>query len=634
MKSRKLPIGQGNSTSSISGYWADSSRCLRLLILGFMAGCGPHIGPIAPPKTSPVVDDSDPARVRVDIVKNKSMPFVVDWNPENRGDLEIAARHGPAIVRFDETNLELLPDCHAEGAYQYAGFTPKGEFKTLRSRAELHANLPVSAATLEARLRSSGSLSIAIRMVGKHELDRPALGREQLTGKSCAKATHYVRRLTVGAFRFLAGESRDAAAEVGVLGAKAGGAADAASEVLQYDGDFKACDGADVDAGNAPAKCRAVLRIELVPLDTVAQTEDAAPGCGDGLRWDGNACMAVGRLKEEARSAEQAGHPSVAKGGFECNPQDGLECLTQCKQGNLLSCTNLGWHLLVGSPDIPKDETRATTLWRTACENGNEAKACTALNIYYSERQDHARALVYGSKGCLGGDPSSCTNIAVNAFFGYGTKRDRNSAFKLWTRACKMRDFQACNNAGVMILWGMEGVHKDQEAARVLFERACSSPGRQGCGNLSTSWELGLGGPKDLGKAIEIALEDCPRSAYSCVAGGLLLIENSSNAESHTKARELFDTGCELPPTGSCLSEKELREYMPDAYSADGFARRACEDAPQSALSCYNSALMFERGDGGAADLGIAKQKLDRACQLGLKKACRAPLAPRPETHI
>jgi TPR repeat protein len=596
-----------------------------LAMAGALAfGCGPRVGPLPTPETRKFVDDTDPQRVRVDIVKNRSMPFIVDWEPEHRGDLEIAAKRGPAVVHFDERALELLQDCRAPGAYVYAGFTPKGEVKTMHSAAELHANLPVNAASLEARLKSAGSLSIAIRMVGKHELDRPALTRAQLQGQ-CERATHYVRRLTVGAFRFSAGESRSGGAQARVLGAQAGGSADASNQLLQYDGDFTACDRADVDAENAPPNCRALLRIELVPLDQggVAESESSAPECGAGMRWDGEACVSTRRLEAEPQTTGADGE--AAPGGFECDPKNGRECLAQCKLGNLPSCASLGWHLLSGSPEVPKDEARALELWKRTCQKGELAKACLALNVYYSERQQYREALIYGSKACLGGEPGACTNVAVNAFYGQGTARNRASAFKLWTRACRMRDFQGCNNAGVMILWGMEGVPRNQEAARVLFERACESPGREGCGNLAAAYELGLGGPKDLAKALALATADCDRSANSCVTAGLLLTEHATTPNAPQQARELFERGCAMPPVGGCLTEQEMRGYMPNAYSAEGFDRRACDDAPQSALACYNAAITYERGDGGPVDLARAKEFLDKACKTGLKKACRTP---------
>jgi TPR repeat protein len=599
-----------------------------------LPGCGPGLGPAGAPEVDQhFIDDTDPARARAEIVKDRSMPFVVDWENESRGDLETIARDGPAIVQFNETTLRLLPRCHADGSYNYAGFTPKKEFKRFRSLSELHANLPLSAAQLEARLRRSGQISIAIRMVGKHELDRPALKRSQLHGE-CQGATHFVRGMTIGAFQFMAGASQQAGGGAGVLGYGVQGQTGGESELMREDGNFNACERANIEAESAPPGCGAILRIELVPLDadTVAR-EDQTPACGSGLRWDGQACVSVARVQAEAQQQQPGTAAAEApRGGFECDQNNAQECLQQCRVGNLPSCVHLGGYMMAGTGGIPKDEARALKLWGVACK-GNEPRGCTALNVYYTMRQDWRNALIYGSKGCLDGDPGSCTNVAVQAFFGRGTAQNRPHAFKLWYRACKMRDFQACNNAGVMILHGMEGTPRDPTTARQLFQRACESPGQEGCGNLASCWEHGHGGPKDFRKAVELFLKACNETndAVSCVSAGLLIEENSSQAEHRRHALELYEKGCASNATGGCLTTEELKRYYPGVYSEEDVDRRACEDAQQFALACYNAAIAHERGYGGVPNKEKAQQYLDKACHQGkLKKACRGPRVGTP----
>ena len=41
--------------------------------------------------------------------------------------------------------------------------------------------------------------------------------------------------------------------------------------MLQVDGDFGACDGADPGADRSPSRCSAILRIEIVPLERAAE---------------------------------------------------------------------------------------------------------------------------------------------------------------------------------------------------------------------------------------------------------------------------------------------------------------------------------------------------------------------------
>jgi hypothetical protein len=47
-------------------------------------------------------------------------PLVVEWKPEQRGDLEVLMRDGVAIVAHDCEGLKLLKDCKVDGRWQRA----------------------------------------------------------------------------------------------------------------------------------------------------------------------------------------------------------------------------------------------------------------------------------------------------------------------------------------------------------------------------------------------------------------------------------------------------------------------------------------------------------------------------------
>lgn len=604
---------------------------LTLGLCSFWA-CGGGLGPIKPPDAPHFIDDTDPERARVTMTKNPSAPLVVDWQPEYRADLEVTTKRGLAVVHFDRKTFELLPDCHAEGSYSYVGVTPKEQHITLRSRAELQANLPLGAFKLEGRLGHEGALMVALRMVGKQILDRPAVSRDQLSG-NCAGATHYVSALTIGAFKFAAAAHASAAAEASVFGNGASGDASGDTETLQTDGDFAACDQADPDAAKAPSRCRAVIRIQIVPLDGAVTADSEQPKCGDGMKWNGQMCVTERRIQVEAQQAEQTSKPvdapsAKAPKGYQCEKSDAQECLAQCKAGNMPSCNILGYYLQTGQGGMPKDAKRAVELWGVGCKSGY-GEACTSLALYLEDKRLFREAAEIGTKGCSAGDPHACTEVAVLAFFGRGVPQNRPAAFKLWLRGCKLRDWNACNNAGVMILHGIDGAPKNPAAARKLFTAACASPGKEGCGNLADCYELGLGGPKDFAMAVKLGLEACSAGgASSCASTGLLIEENGDKPEYKKKALELYEKGCAMPAGGGCFTEKEMRQYFPGLYSDEGYDRRSCEDGDQRALACYNAAIASERGYGGSVDLAKAKQYLDIACQKGgMKKACRAPHA-------
>ncbi len=604
-----------------------------------------------PPDAPQLVDDADPQRARVTMAKRPSAPMTVDWQPESRTDLEVIKRRGPAVVRFDPQRFELLSDCHGEGAYSYVGVTPKEQSITLRSKAELHTNLPFGAASLEGALSKAGALSVMLRMVGKEVLDRPTVRRGELQGR-CEGATHYVQALTLGAFRFAAGAADRGGAGVRAFGFGAQGEAAASHDTLQTDGDFASCENADPTAAHAPARCGAVLRIEIVPLELAeaeagngpapagaAQTAPLSPQCGEGTRWNGEACVTLAHLRADAAAAPprsrgaggvegmegvesaEAGRPA----GFECNPREPRECVDQCKLGNFASCTAVGHYLRAGASGLPHDEARADKLWALACKKGH-APACTALSNALQSRRRYAEALVLGKAGCAGGDPAGCNAVAVQTFFGRGTAEDRAKSYALWARACTLRDWMSCSNAGVVLRHGMGGVPRDTARARKLFELACSSPDQAGCTNLGELDELGVGGPTDVPAAMRRYLAACERhDASGCVLAGMLAEERGRQRD---KALALFERGCDVEEDGGgCLSEAEMRRYYAGAYSEDSLQRRSCDGASQTALACYNAGIGHERGYRGGADLGRAQAFLQKACQAGLQKACRSPRA-------
>jgi TPR repeat protein len=294
---------------------------------------------------------------------------------------------------------------------------------------------------------------------------------------------------------------------------------------------------------------------------------------------------------------------------------------------------HFGYHLRAGASGVATDEPRAVKLWRLACRAGAPS-GCTALHLHHSEHEQWRAALGYGSQACLRGDAESCASMADLAFEGRGTRRNQAAAFGLWLRACKMRDYAACDRAGSMLLFGMPGSRKDPAAACHMLSHACEAPGRHGCGNLAQCFEHGLGGRKDLGEAIALNLKACLErgDASGCVRAGLLVEESSANRAHRSKALDLYERGCAMPPDQSCMSLDELQRYLPDAYSAEGLDRRACQNAPASALACYNAAIGHERGYRGTPDRERAKSLLERACEEGgLRKACRAPRLGRPQ---
>ncbi len=104
-------------------------------------------------------------------VEKYGEPLVVDWKPDQRGDLEEVMHDGVAVVAYSCDGIKLLKQCHLDGSYGYLGMTKREQVVRLQNADELRANLPLSglkiAGELGAELSRGATLDIALVTVGK-----------------------------------------------------------------------------------------------------------------------------------------------------------------------------------------------------------------------------------------------------------------------------------------------------------------------------------------------------------------------------------------------------------------------------------------------------------------------------------
>jgi len=192
-------------------------------------------------------------------------PLIVDWKPEQRGDLEVAMKQGVAVLAYDCKGIRLLPDCHLDGTYAFIATTRSEEVVQLANADEVRANLPLSGATLGAEVSGSAAIDIAMVMVGKKSTTVMGPAKSDLKG-ACDGATHYVRRATVGAFAMGTGTEGRAKAVVEIFGAGAGGASTSTKKVENKQGDLNDCTKASPDQPTPPPQCGAPIRLSVEPI--------------------------------------------------------------------------------------------------------------------------------------------------------------------------------------------------------------------------------------------------------------------------------------------------------------------------------------------------------------------------------
>ncbi len=434
--------------------------------------------------------------------RGQGRPLVVDWDSVDRAELEARAARGPVVVGYEGCKIRVLPRCQVKDAkpYAYVGLTPKQDVITMRDAAEVYANVPVSAAKLEARLAKQGSLVASMTIVGQLDTAEPVPSPDRLEG-DCDGATHVVTALTVGAFEFVASKEIEGGAGVNVLGAGAGTKLAAGGELLNKDGDTAACGRATGSDAKAPFGCGALLRVEIVPLGAPRKNE---PTCPAGLGWDGAQCVAVaaakqcpaGQISDKTRGCVAKKEDTVAAvtqivatgGGALVAPvasscADVASCSAACDRGEAAACAGLGGHLRSGlRASTPTDEGKqAAAAFEKAC-SGGVASACTALGEMLHQglgvAKDAGRASGFLERGCTGGDPAGCNDVGLTKLA--AAPPDHAGAAKFFERACNERSSLGCLHLGQLVRDG-KGVVKDPARGQALLEKACSAKVGNAC---------------------------------------------------------------------------------------------------------------------------------------------------------
>jgi formylglycine-generating enzyme required for sulfatase activity len=288
-----------------------------------LVGCG-GVAPLAGAARPPAFDPDN--QTKASVVRSELRPLIIDWPGQDIALLEGQSKTGLVVVRYAARQIELLATCHADGSYKYVPTTRQDEHLTLHDRAELQAQLPLGAARLEADLARAGELVVKTSVVGLYRTDR-AVTRAELKGEDCDRATHVVRGISVGAFRFLTGaDARAGAGASTLLGAGAKASAESDRETESTGGREQACDQATAAETAPPSGCGSPLRLELAE---VLEERPLARACAGDTVWNGSACVArapaagAPRASDDARPMAHVPAEQFAMGSADGDPFDG-----------------------------------------------------------------------------------------------------------------------------------------------------------------------------------------------------------------------------------------------------------------------------------------------------------------------
>jgi TPR repeat protein len=608
-------------------------------ILASTAACGPTL---PPGPTTPTTAAEATGRVSVVPVAGPTVPFIVDWKAEDRGDLEEAIADGVAVVAFDAQGLRLLKRCHLKGDYGYLPLEPKQDVVRFDSARDVQANLPVGGAGLVAKIgggfAAGKTLDLAYVMIGKRRTTWTDPTSEDLDGK-CEGATHYVRAMTIGAFAMTTGSRQKAHAAAEVFAVSAGGSTSTSSEVATTDGNLTACMGANADSEKPPAGCRSLLRLELEPIVrgdgakarpavTAAPAEDKpkarvearrAIDCGPGMAFVDGKCTAGAAAAEAPRF---------------CDPKSFADCDAQCQRGDAPSCDQAGYLMATGAAG-PVDDARANALFEKAC-NADVMNACVNLGLRQllgtSAKMASARGLLPLDRACKSGEARGCSIVGDALFVGLaGVPKDPPRALKYYARGCDGGDTGACTNLGVLYLGaGGADVPIDRRKALELSTRACFGGDSTACGNTGLMYEFGMGVPQDITKAQALFKRSCGLDGADCLRLGILYQHGTGFPRNDGLASSLLERSCaEVGRAGtggfpSLACHVQEKVYGKPARKLDARALDLTVDVmrPQCEQKVARACSFQAVASSALGQPGEVGKLLERGCSLGDPWAC------------
>jgi uncharacterized protein len=571
-----------------------------LVVVGCALSCGPGGAAEAVRPKDPTADNvlgEQPADCRS--VQNGAEPLIVDWKPEQRGDLEVAMKDGLAVVRYGCDGIKLLADCKIDGEYGFIGMTRKEQVVRLENADELRANLPFSGGAIGGELQRGSTIDIAMVMIGKRRTTWSEPSKDDLKG-SCDGATHYVRGAHVGAFAVETGTRAKVRAAAEILMASASAQSDSKKETKNRDGNPSSCAKSSPNADAPPDECGAAIRIALVPirpqaLELKPAEAAAAPAveqaCPEGL------VLAEGKCTK----------PDTAP-AYQCDPAKSGECKAQCDKGHAGSCAAHGQAL------ARSDKAAARAAFQKACDGG-DASGCSGLG---GVTPDAAQAAAAFEKGCSGGDAPGCRGLGVALRDGSGAGKDEARAVALFDQACDGGDDRGCAEAAKLYAAG-RGAQKDEARAAKLHKRACDGSVGESCAELAQMYEAGAPG---VGKNPILAemmyRRGCQRmSADACVGLGRTLM--SAKPARTSEAKLAFTQACGGRAALGCAALKvlfgEQRPVVADARAKMDLTQ-AC--ARGNNRACASAGLL----DAASGMAPAAKLNLERACRGGDAFGC------------
>lgn len=233
---------------------------------------------------------------------------------------------------------------------------------------------------------------------------------------------------------------------------------------------------------------------------------------------------------------------------------------------------------------------------------------------------DDASALARVERGCDGGSPRDCNELALAFLEGRsGAQIDRARAARVFERGCELGGAGACGNLGFLFKEGV-GVPQDTVRAIGLLTRACDGAWWEGCRLLGDLYFSG--DHEDLPRAFLVVDRACKAGHQrSCGSAGILLTLAKGVPKDLERALTLSDRACAAGVAFACTNlGNVLVESAADLARVRAAYQQGCTD--DNPAGCYVFGAMCATGKLGKADVSRAEPLFRRACDHGHEAAC------------
>ncbi len=416
-------------------------------------------------------------------------PLVLEWPAGARSDLEAAVHDGVVVVAYSCTGVKVLADCKVKGNYGYRAVTARTETTLIEGKDDIKASFGGAAWAVAGNLTRDAKLDLTTILVGKLSTPRASVHRSDLAGDDfCKGATHFVKRVDLGAFAMATGANVTAGFSAKAFAQGAAGGSSSKDIRTKADGEPGACKASTTADAKAPEGCAAPIRVSLAPIkdEAVSKSESLSKkgnsdgiGCPEPFQFVDGACVS-----------------QVPKGkGALCKDGDEAGCLAECKKGSDESCNRYARHLLYKGGEEKNDKEVLSKIGAVkkeldaACK-ADMSTACTAIGaeIFMHALQKNDKdpdvkqinlAMDYIELGCIAGEFEACGLLQMASDPEFTEKLGKNYGV-VYTKAIN-KGCTAGNAAPCGLLAFESAKAKNATKAAELADKACLGSVAEAC---------------------------------------------------------------------------------------------------------------------------------------------------------